>query len=317
MAADKEELMEYEIEGEEKEPAGAVEDQDEGDDHEDTDASDTDTSDGSSDGEGENDEEREAIRARRREERHRKRDAARERENQAKREKEMLRKENEELAQRLAVLERRAQGSEFAQLDNAIEQTTRAVGYLKEQIKLATEAGDGATVADATEKLYQANRHAEHLANVKRNAVQQTRQTETHSPIDPMLRRNAESWMERHSWYDPSGTDPDSRVALTVDQSMAEEGWDPRQPEYWSELDSRLRRYLPHRYVRQQTTQRRTTSPVTSSGREGANGQSGGTFKLSADRVNAIKEAGAWDDPVRRDAMIKRYRDYDKSQSVR
>lgn len=272
-------------------------------------------------GSDEPDEEREAIRARRRQERHDKKEASRQREAQARREKEMLRKENEELAQRLAVLERRSQGSDFAQLDNAINQTGQAIVYLKEQIKIATEAGDGATVADATEKLYKAQKHGDHLLGIKQQAVNNTRQTEQRSPIDPQLRRHAEGWMDQHNWYDPSGKDPDSRVALTVDQSMAEEGWDPRQAEYWAELDSRLKRYLPHRYKSQERqhdgnggTQRRTSAPVTGSGRE-SGAPNGPTFKLSADRVNAIKEAGKWENPDERDKMIKKYKEYDKQQA--
>jgi hypothetical protein len=236
------------IEGEAK----VVEDDE--DDTADEDSQDDQSSDSDSGTEtGEDDNEREAIRARRREERHQKKEAARERDQQNRREREMLRKENEELAGRLAVLERRAVGSEFAQLDQAIEQTGRATQYLKEQIKLATEAGDGATVAEAMDKLYQANRHVEHLNNVKRQAVNQSRQSEQRSPIDPQLRQHAEGWMEKHQWYDPSGTDADSKIALTVDQSMAEEGWDPRHPEYWTELDARLNKYLPHRYARQES----------------------------------------------------------------
>jgi hypothetical protein len=298
------------IEGEAK----VVEDDE--DDTADEDSQDDQSSDSDSGTEtGEDDNEREAIRARRREERHQKKEAARERDQQNRREREMLRKENEELAGRLAVLERRAVGSEFAQLDQAIEQTGRATQYLKEQIKLATEAGDGATVAEAMDKLYQANRHVEHLNNVKRQAVNQSRQSEQRSPIDPQLRQHAEGWMEKHQWYDPSGTDADSKIALTVDQSMAEEGWDPRHPEYWTELDARLNKYLPHRYARQESgTRERTRSPVASSGRESGAPSSTG-WKLSAERVAAMKETGAWDDPGKREAMIKSYRAYDKAQS--
>jgi hypothetical protein len=298
------------IEGEATEVPEDDEEEESNDTSEDNDSEESDS--------GEDSNEREAIRARRREERHQKKEAQREREQQSRREREMLRKENEELAGRLAILERRAVGSEFAQLDQAIEQTARATHYLKEQIKLATEAGDGATVAEAMDKLYQANRHGEHLANVKRNAVSQSRQTETRSPIDPQLRQHAEGWMSKHSWYDPSGTDPDSKVALTIDQTMAEEGWDPRQSEYWTELDSRLNRYLPHRYnaKEQPTGQRdRTRSPVANSGREGTAGGGASGWKLSADRVAAMKETGAWDDPAKREAMIKLYKDYDKNQS--
>ena len=298
-----------------------VEDEDDEDDNgADSDSDSLDSSDSTDDNGdvGEDDNEREAIRARRREERHAKKDAQREREAQSRRERETLRRENQELNARLATLERRAATSEFAQLDSAIDQTSRAAVYLKEQIRVATEAGDGATVAEAMDKLMQANKHSDHLQNIKRNATTQARQTETHSPIDPQVRRQAVDWSEKHTWYDPSGKDADSKIALTIDQGMAEEGWDPRQPEYWTELDSRLNKYLPHRYNKTETqsnsgNRERTRSPVASGGRETANGTSAG-WKLSADRVAAIKEVGAWDDPVRRDAMIKNYRAYDKAQ---
>lgn len=309
------------IDGEAKQVANDEDEDDDDEGAESTSTSSGDTSGNNTSAEssdGEDDNEREAIRARRREERHSKKEASRERDQQNRREREMLRKENEELGARLATLERRASGSEFAQLDQAIEQTARATTYLKEQIKIATEAGDGATVAEATDKLYQANRHSEHLSNVKRQAVNQTRQTETRSPIDPQVQRQAVSWSEKHTWYDPAGGDSDSKVALTVDQGMAEEGWDPRHPEYWSELDSRLNKYLPHRYAKQNSDNReRTRSPVASGGRETTNGSPQGSWKLSADRVSAIKETGKWDDPVLRDAMIKSYRAYDKAQANR
>lgn len=266
------------------------------------------------------DEDREAIRERRRQERHDKKEAQREREAASRREKDALRRENQELAQRLANLEKRSVGNDFAQLDSAIEQTGRATQYLKEQIKLATEASDGTTVAEATEKLFQASRHLEHLNNLKRNAVQQTRSVEQRSPIDPVVRQRAVDWAGKHSWYDPDSGDSDSKVALTIDNSMAAEGWDPRHPEYWDELDSRLKRYLPHRYARVNGNgggQRSNHSPVTGSGREGGNPQGGGGWILSKERVQAIKEAGKWEDTAQRNRMIKQYQAYDKAAKPR
>lgn len=307
MAEQQEELA-YVIEGEEPEKKEPVEEETPPND-EDDESSESGDEESSENGSVEEEDDREAIRARRREERRQKKEAQKDREASARREKEALRRENETLAQRLAILERRSTGSEMAQLDTAIEQTQRASVYLKEQIKLATEANDGATVADATEKLYKASRYLEHLSNIKQNASRQVQQQASHSPIDPATRRHAEGWMTRHNWYDPSGSNPDSKVALTIDQSLAEEGWDPRQQEYWEELDSRLKKYLPHRY--QGTQKRTTTSPVTGSGRE-SGGTNGGAWVLSKERVQAIKEAGAWDDVAKRDKMIRTYREYDK-----
>lgn len=263
------------------------------------------------------DDEREAIRARRREERQQKKEWRKENDDKMRREREMLRKENEALASRLAALEQRAVGSEFAQIDMAIDNTARAIMQIKEQIKYATEASDGTTVAEATEKLFQTRNYFDHLNNVKKNAANQSRQIEQRSPVDPRVRRQAETWAEVNTWYDPVGNDSDSKVAKMLDQELSDEGWNPQEPEYWSELDARLKRYLPHRYAQSQreTTRQTTRTPVTGSGREGSGGGSTTGWKLSAERVAAIKEAGAWDDAEKRDRMIKNYRAYDKQNS--
>ena len=119
--------------------------------------------------------------------------------------------------------------------------------------------------------------------------------------------------MDENPWYDPNGRDPDSKIALTIDQAMAEEGWNPKSQDYWEELDNRLAKYLPHRYsnvveTSVNPTTRRPRNVVTSSGRESA-ASSGGknTFTLTPDQVRAMKDAGMWDDPDKRAKMIRRY----------
>jgi hypothetical protein len=118
--------------------------------------------------------------------------------------------------------------------------------------------------------------------------------------------------MENNSWYDPNGRDPDSKVALTIDQALAEEGWDPKTGEYWEELENRLQRYLPHRYTGETNeapaSRPKPRSVITSSGRESASSAGGkNTFTLSPDQVRAMKDAGLWDDPEKRARMIRRY----------
>jgi len=117
--------------------------------------------------------------------------------------------------------------------------------------------------------------------------------------------------MESNPWYDPNGKDMDSKVALKIDQAMAEEGWNPKTQEYWDELNNRLQRYIPHRYtggVDEKPSQRRPRNVVTSSGRESASSSGGkNTFTLNPDQVRAMKDAGMWDDPDKRAKMIRRY----------
>lgn len=268
----------------------------------------------------ENDEERAAIRERRKQERIQKKEHARQRAEQSRRELATLRRERDEMSQRLAILERKSTGAEIAQVDSAIEETYRTALGLKEQIRIATEANDGVAMAEATDRFYQVQRRGEDLLRLKQAAVQNT-QTQQRSPLDPSIKRNAEDWMAKNTWYNPQGDDEDSRIALTVDNSMAREGWDPRHPEFWDELDSRLAKYLPHRVGRRPPTSSLNSAseprqkPRTITGGSGRDSSGGGNltqFKLSPDRVNAMKEAGIWEDTEKRNAMIEKYRKFDK-----
>jgi hypothetical protein len=157
---------------------------------------------------------------------------------------------------------------------------------------------------------FEAQNQAKLLKNLKHNASIPQQQPKINIP-DPMLQRHAANWMENNDWYDPNGKDPDSKVALTIDQALAEEGWNPTSAEYWDELDNRLQKYLPHRYtnnVDEKTIQRRPRNVVTSSGRESATSSGGrNSFTLNPDQVRAMKDAGMWDDPDKRAKMIRRY----------
>jgi len=261
------------------------------------------------DGEPDSDPEREEIRQRRREERQRKKQAQREREDTLRRELAARDTIINELRQKMDAFERRNVGSELAQIENGKKQAAQAYQYFKDQIRLAGEAGNHAAVADATEKMIQAQRRFDEIVNIEK--VFKQRQA-TPQPLDPRLANHAKSWMDRNAWYDPSGRDQDSEIALRLDQRLAQEGWDPTTPEYWDELDSRIKKYLPHRAKSGKISGTKPRSVVTGSGRETAASPSSGSYKLSADRVQALKDAGIWDDPKQRTEAIKRFRDYDK-----
>lgn len=52
---------------------------------------------------------------------------------------------------------------------------------------------------------------------------------------------------------------------------------------------------------------------VTGSGREQSTSAKPGEFRLSPERVRAIKEAGKWDNISERNRMIKKYAEYDRA----
>lgn len=223
----------------------------------------------------------------------------------------LLQRQNQELLERLSVVERKTQGTEIARINKAIEDQEARILFAKQKIKEATETGNGDLLTSAQEMWYEARNTHDSLMNVKKQATAQPQQQTIQAP-DPMVQRFASDFMRNNDWYDPNGRDPDSKIALTLDQALSEEGWDPKTSEYWEELDNRLQKYLPHRYTESNNdesySRRKHKSVVTSSGRESSSSGGGrNTFTLSPDQVRAMKDAGMWDDPDKRAKMIRRY----------
>jgi len=221
-----------------------------------------------------------------------------------------LERANQEMLERLAVLEKKSHGSELARLNKAIEDQHNRIAFAKQKISEATSTGNGELLTNAQEMWFEARRNAEALENIKKKATAPRQQRTIQAP-DPAIQDFANQWMANNKWYDPKGRDSDSKIALTIDAALAEEGYTPQMPEFWEELDNRLQKYLPHRYTdntNEKPTQRRPRNVVTSSGREAVSSSGGrNVFTLNPDQVRAMKDAGMWDDPDKRARMVARY----------
>jgi len=260
---------------------------------------------------GDSDAVREARRARRRA----KKDLVRRTSEEKDQRLQMLQRQNQELMERLSVVERKTHSSDLARLDKAIEEEELRYRYAAQKMKDATSASDGEAFGRAQEMWYEARRKIEAMKSLKDRAAQATKQQ---GAVNPQVTRLANSWMDRNDWYDPSGSDEDTAIAKVVDRKLTEEGWDPASQDYWEELDRRLQKRLPHRYtdsVDDHSRRSRPRSVVTGSGREVGGGASRSTFVLSPEQVRAMKDAGLWDDPQKRANMIKRYAQEARSRS--
>ena len=262
------------------------------------------------------DAEREKIREARREERRLKKQLHKEKVKESSSLINMLKKQNEVLNNRLAAVEKKTSGAELARVDKAIEDAGVEVEYAKMQMRNAVGSSDGDGVARAEEMLYEARRKLESLQNVKQNATRQMTQPQNQNiqVPDPMVQKMAADWMEDNAWYDPHGANEESQIAQLIDKKLTDEGFDPATEDYWDELSDRMARYLPKQGSKQ--TQR-PRSVMTSSGRETTATTKSNEFRISPERVAAMKEAGAWDNPELRQKMIKRFADYDRQQKNR
>ena len=218
-------------------------------------------------------------------------------------------------AQRLDALERRTHGADMALVEAEMKKSIDAYNFFKNQHADAVTSANGQLATEASEKMMAAAERARQLDSI-RKAAQRNAAQPPQQPLDPRLKMQAEQWLERNRWYDPNGSDADSQIALTIDRQLHSEGWNPTTEQYWEELDSRVRKYLPHRYNSgyNKSQGNRGKAPVAGSGREASSNSSGG-YRLSSERVQALKDAGMWDDPKQRADAIKRFQQFDKEQA--
>lgn len=156
---------------------------------------------------------------------------------------------------------------------------------------------------------------------------------------DPRVTRRVDAFLAKHEWYNPRGTDEDSVVVRALDAAVAK-AYDPTTAEYWGELEKRLKRYLPHRFTdaddeddeddedvdkvpeRRGKSRRQAAKPANGERRgpplgSGRTGASDGKTRvyISPERKAAMIEAGAWDDPARRKAMLRSYAAWDRENA--
>ena len=265
-------------------------------------------------GEGEEDD-REEVRRRRRAEKQRKK----ENRNRDRLELNFLRGRNEQLGRRQSELDARVANGEMVLIDNKIAELDGQIREAERLKALAITKADGESAAEADRIANDLRSGRNQLAGMKNQRIAAARAAPMPT-IDPAVQARAREWAEDHDWYDPQLRNADSRVAKAIEDALFMEGTlDAREPEYWDELDRRLRKYMPHRYgnghrnLREEEGEEepRSRGPqVRVGGRERPLRKN--EVYISADRKAAMIEAQVWDDPVLRERYLKQYQKYDR-----
>lgn len=231
-----------------------------------------------------------------------------------------LQRENEEFRRRLNDVERNSKSEQIYRIDRNIEDAQTKLDYAKMKIAEATHNQDGNAMVEAQMLLQTASKEFDQLRQIRNQADREMKRPQNQQPADPQVKRLAEDWIRRNPWYNANLSDPDSKIAKKVDEIMANQGWNPADPDYWDEFDSRLQKEIPHRYNGDNDDEsrsvRRPRNVVGSAGREASaayGGSNRSQFILSPERVKVMKEAGAWDNPVRKAKMIQSYIAFDRA----
>jgi hypothetical protein len=229
-----------------------------------------------------------------------------------------LKRDNEDMRRRLSNVERDSKGQQIHRVDRAIEDAQTKLDWAKMKVAEAAQNQDGNGLVEAQTLWQNAQDEIRQLKQIRQQADREMNQP-VQQRVDPDVARQAQQWIQRNPWYDSNLTDPDSKIAKRVDEIMANQGWNPADSDYWAEFDSRLQKELPHRYNSDNDDDnrsvRRPRNVVGSSGREASAAYGGSNrtqFILSPDRVKAMKDAGAWENPVRKAKMIKNFIAFDR-----
>lgn len=265
----------------------------------------------------------EAVRAAKRARRRAKKDLIRKTNEEKDVRLQQLQRENEEFKRRLSSVERESKENRVSRIDKHLEDQKVRLEYAKMKLSEAVAAGDGDAMVQAQTMWNEAQAAVGEFTRAKEAAMREARGGDSAPRVDPDIQRNAAKWMERNSWYRPDTSDRDSQIAKKIDELLVTEGRNPSDPDYWDELDNRLQKALPHRYNDTSdgnSAVRKPRNVVGSSGREASaafGGNNRTQFVLSPERVKAMKEVGAWDNPVRKKAMIENFIKYDRANGNR
>jgi len=236
----------------------------------------------------------------------------------AQRELRMLREQNETMAQRLAAVEGSALSHNELAIDTRLTEAHREVQQAEHIIARAIEAGNGDDVAIALKMRDDAKERASLLEQAKYQVAQAKNRP---ASADPRTTSLAKEWMAANPWYDPRGANEDSAVTNAIDARLVSEGYNPTSVDYWQELTQRVRNRLGGPEERGATkadpsdnTPRKRAPPMGNT-REYAPQSTKKEVYVTPDRKQAMIEAGIWEDPVRRNQMLKAYQAYDRNSA--
>ncbi len=223
-----------------------------------------------------------------------------------------LMRQNEELSSKLQNTEHQFNTVNKLSLDSSEKQITDKLELARNAYKSAHEEGDSAKILQAQEFLNEAQNDLKSLTATKQQFEQQPvqEQQQVQQPQyqpQPTPDPRAAEWAQKNEWF---GSDQVMTAAsLAIDGQLKEEGYNPTDPEYYTEIDRRLQETFPHKFaaqaapveeVRQQVEASKPAQVVA-----GASRSSPGSSKKVKLSKEDIRLANKWDIPLEQYALEK------------
>ena len=253
----------------------------------------------------------EEVLSKNREKRQKRKEIRKRAQERAERELKMLREQVAVLNQRLSATEGTTLKYGESQIDRELQEASARMQQAEMIMARAMEAGNG---EDHTVAMRIRDAEQQRLFQLQQ-AKHQYQQVQNRPIVNPMVQSYAQQWINANPWYDPNGSDEDSRITKAIDDGLAREGYDPASLEYWEELTSRVSARIngSGEVAETSNTRAKRKAPPMGNTREHAPGSTKNEIFVSPERKQAMIDAGIWDDPARRNQMLKAYRDYDRA----
>jgi ribosomal protein L29 len=290
----------------EEKVVGSEED-DEDDDHEDARLADKDAD---PDADGATDEKQKRLNRRKRQKDARDRTLA---------ELDSLRKQVVELQKGQAQLQGASLATGEAQVKARLEEVRKDIATAEAILAEAVKAGNGDDYVTAQRLRDEAKDQERDLIRAEQ-AFTEAKKAPVADPAK--VTEFGAQWKAANPWYKPDGSDNASAVVNAIDYAMINEGLNPADRAYWTELTRRVAARVgsadaaPKREDKPDKERRK--APPLGNGREHAteSTRQGNRVYVTPERKQAMIDAGLWDDPKERAATLKAYADFDREQSA-
>lgn len=173
---------------------------------------------------------------------------------------------------------------------------------LRKDLRMAVDTGDVDKQVELQTKLARLVSDGERLANFKNYRKQQEEIAVAQpSPVvRPQAKRpdlKAQEWAERNKWF---GSDRVmTQAALAIHEEIIAEGVSPVGDIYYRELDTRMRREFPHKFV-----QAKKPNSQVASGRPSQVKKASGSFELNESQKSIAKRLGISYDAYKRQLKL-------------
>ncbi len=200
-------------------------------------------------------------------------------------------KTNEALNTKLRNTESEFSNISKLNLDASEKQLTDKLELARNVYKTAHDEGDAQKILQAQEALNEAQNDLKSLSATKQQfqkpevEQQAVPQQQPHQP-QPTPDPRAQEWASQNDWF---GQDRImTAAALAIDGELKEEGFNPTEAEYYSEIDSRLRETFPHKFTAKEEVRKQEDSSKPAQVVSGVSRSSPGSSKKG--KVKLTKE---------------------------